>query len=73
MLIDVQMKLREDPKMYQYLKENSHWYKELNRHPANYKKFVDAMKEKYKIRPTDKMNDFVENITLINSVLDVFK
>lgn len=73
MLIEVQMKLRENAKMYQYLKENSHWYKELNRHPDNYKKFVDAMKEKYKIRPVDKMNNLVENITMINSVLDVFK
>ena len=42
--LNTQMKLKENPKMYQYLKENSEWYKDLNRNPANYDKFIEFIK-----------------------------
>ncbi len=69
----VQMKLKENPKMYEYLKLNSHWYKELNRSATNYKKFEEAMKDLYKLHTTDKINNAIENIDLISSVLNVLK
>jgi len=71
MKTEVQLQLKKDEKMLGYLKENSQWYKELNRDPQNYKKFVAAMKEKYKIRATDKIGEVVENIELVTSVLNV--
>ena len=67
----LQIKFKENPKMKEYLKLNSHWYKELNRSPNNYKKFENAMKDLYKIRTTDKINGALENIDLISSVLNV--
>lgn len=73
MRLDIQMKLNSDPKMLGYLKENSEWYKYLNRNPLNYDQFVKAMKEKYKIRATDKMSEFVENIDLVSNILNVLK
>lgn len=69
----VQIKLKENPKMLEYLKLNSAWYKDLNRSPANYKKFENAMKDLYKIRTTDKISEAIDNIDIINSVLDVLK
>ena len=39
----------------------------------DYKKFVDDMKIRYKERVTDKINNVVENIDLISSVLNVLK
>lgn len=67
----LQIKFRENPKMKNFLMLNSHWYKELNRSSLNYKLFESTMKEQYKIRTTDKINDAIENIDLISSVLNV--
>lgn len=73
MRLDIQNKLVQDPKMAGYLKENSEWYKYLNRNPMNYDKFVKTMKEQYKIRTTDKIEGVVENIDLISNILNVIK
>ena len=40
---------------------------------VDYKKFSEDMKIKYKERVTDKINNVVENMDLISSVLDVLK
>ena len=69
----VQQKLVEDKKMDQFLKENSYWLKELNRNSDNYKKFVLAMKEKYRLKVTDKISDAIDNIDLISGILDTLK
>lgn len=69
----LQIKFRENPKMKEYLKLNSYWYKELNRSVTNYKKFEANMKEIYKLKTTDRINDALENIDLISSVLNVIK
>lgn len=71
MQVIVLEELNKNPKMKEYLYLNSSWYKDLNRNPNNYKKFENAMKEKYKIRTTDKVNKVVEDIDLISSILSV--
>lgn len=67
------MQFRENAKSYRQLKENSYYFKELNRGLIDYKKFNEDMKIKYKERVTDKINNVVENMDLISSVLDVLK
>ena len=57
-------------KYYEYLKENSFFIKELIRHPENYNKFKEYIKEKYHLRITDKVNDLINDIELINSVIN---
>ncbi len=69
----VQQKLNSDPKMTNYLKENSYWYKELNRNSDNYNLFLKAMKEKYHLKVVDKINDAIDNIDMISSILDALK
>ena len=73
MRIDIWMRLEHDPKMMKYLKENSTWYKYLNRNPLNYNKFVSAMKEQYKVRTTDKINGLIDNIDTVSSILNILK
>lgn len=73
MELDLQMKLKQEKNMFQYLKENSFWVKELNRDALNYSRFVEAMKEKYRLRTTDKISDAIDNIDLISSFLGAFK
>lgn len=71
MQLDIQFKLDKDQKMKKYLYENSYWFKYLNRSSDNYPKFINAMKEKYKLKFSDKVTEAVDNINLVSSVLDV--
>lgn len=73
MELDLIMKIKNDKKMYELLKLNSYWIKELNRNPDNYKKFVADMKIKYKLRATDKISEAIDNIDLISTVLETLK
>ena len=59
----------DNPKMYEYLKQNSLWYKVLNRDASLYKEFENKMKELYHERATDKISDVIDNIDLIESVI----
>ena len=56
-----------------FLRENSYWYKYLNRNELYYKDFINDMKDKYKLKPTDRLNKMIENINMVTSFLDVFK
>lgn len=73
MELSVQQKLLEDKKMDGFLKQNSYWIKDLNRDEENYKKFIAAMKEKYRLKTTDKISDAIDNIDLISGILDTLK
>lgn len=73
MQLDLQKELLKDAKMAQLLKENSYWYKELNRNPDSYKSFVSEMKVKYKLRTSDKVSSMIDNIDLISTVLQTLK
>lgn len=73
MQLDLIMKIKNDKKMYELLKQNSYWIKELNRNPDSYKRFVAEMKAKYRLRTTDKISDAIDNIDLITTVLDTLK
>lgn len=65
--------LRNKKNLYEFLKLNSSYIKYLNRDSNNIKQFENDMKEKYKIRTSDKVNDFLDNIDMISSMLEVFK
>lgn len=73
MQIVTQYTLQSDPKMHNFLKENSQWYKELNRNSKNYELFVKEMKKKYRLNPTDKISDTIDNIDLLSTVLQTIK
>ncbi|MDE5539680.1 MAG: hypothetical protein K2J20_04265, partial [Bacilli bacterium] len=63
------IELQKDTKMWDLLKYNSYWLKELNRNPASVKRFKENMKVKYRLRATDKVSDAIDNIDLISNVL----
>lgn len=69
----LQNKLREDKKFQKYLSENSSHIKYLNRNPKYYKEFMKQMKEIYKERTTDKINDAVNTINIVSSFIDTIK
>ena len=73
MTFDIQYKINNDINLKKFLRENSYWYKELNRNSDNFKYFVEDMKVKYKLTPKDKINRTIDNISMIQSFLEVLK
>ena len=73
MRLDIQYQINQDPRQKQFLRENSYWYKYLNRSNNYYKLFINDMKEKYKLTPTDKINKMIDNINMVRTFLDVLK
>jgi hypothetical protein len=59
--------------MNNLLKQNSYWFKYLNRDSDNYFNFIKEMKDKYRLNTTDKISDVIDNIDLISSVLENLK
>ena len=73
MQVSVLLELKKNPKMWDLLKENSYWYKELNRNPLSVKSYFNDMKAKYHLRTTDKISDAIDNIDLISNVISALK
>ena len=73
MNIDVQQKIFRDDMLHRYLRENSHWYKILNRHPELINDMVQEMKDKYKLNPGDKIERLGERLSMLESILKVLE
>lgn len=69
----LQEKLSTDKKFKKYLDENTSYIKYLNRNPEYYKDFIKQMKEIYKERPSDKLNDAINTIDIISSIIETLK
>ena len=63
-------KLLNNPKLFDHFLHHSYWVKELNRNPNSFKVFESKMKEIYKERMTDKINNTIDGIELVSSLLD---
>ena len=73
MRIDIQFKIKNDPMLKKFLRENSYWYKNLNRNPDMINVMIDKMKEKYKLTTADKINDLSDKLDLIKTFMNVLK
>ena len=73
MNIEIQMRLNSDQRLKKFIRENPYWYKYLNRNPDNFSSFVYSMKDKYKLKTSDKISKTLENLSMIQNVLDVLK
>ena len=73
MILDLQFRIKNDEKLKQFLRENSYYYKYLNRSPSYLKDVIEAMKDKYEMRPSDKINKLINNVALMNSFLEALR
>ena len=73
MQLDVQYRLSQDELAHTFLREHSYWYKYLNRSNTYLKPFISDMKDKYKLKTTDKINKLTNNISMVRAFLDVLK
>ena len=69
----VKILLDSNPDYKKYLRSNSYWYKNLNRNPNSIDVFISEVKEKYKLRPTDKINDFIEKMDMVSKFINILR
>ena len=72
MQIDIKIAIEQNPNLKKYLKENSYWYRYLNRNGEYIKKMNEEMKKKYKLTSTDKLEK-INNMTLVSEMLKILK
>ena len=71
--IKVKLILDSNPDYKRYLRSNSYWYKTLMRNPEMVDVFVSEVKEKYKLRATDKINNFIDKIDMVSKLINVLR
>ena len=69
---DIQVKLRSNPIYIKYLRENSYWYKLLNRN-NDFKTFEEEVKINYKLRTVDKVEKIGDTIDLVSKLMSALK
>lgn len=73
--MDTRIKIMIDsnPDYKRYLRSNSYWYKTLNRKPEMIDTFISEVKEKYKLRTSDKINDLIDKIDMVSKFINVLR
>ena len=71
MIIETQIKIRSNPYLYNYLRDNSSWYKMLNRDPNSIKQLENEMKSAYKLNLTDRIDSIGKRIEMVRTFIDV--
>jgi len=72
MNLQVQSNIKTNPYKIRFLRENSYWYKYLNRNSNYLTEFNQEMKIKYKQTPKDKLDRFTKNIDKVSQLIDIF-
>ena len=73
MRLDLVYKIKSNNSLHRYLKENSYWYKLLNRNPSLISKMEEDMKKAYKLTFEDKMDDLNSKINLVKGFMNIVK
>lgn len=73
MTLDLIYKIKSNKELHRYLRENSYWYKLLNRNPNLINKMNDDMKKAYRLTIEDKIDDLNDKVNLIKSFMDLVR
>ena len=71
MQVEAKLRIKANPYLYQYLQENSNWYKYLNRNPDFINEMEEEMKGNYKITTKDKIDKVKDTLSLVESFIDI--
>ena len=71
MNLDIQYKIKSDANLMKFLRENSYWYKYLNRSSKNFPSFNQNMKDMYALNPSDRFNKMIDNILMLQNFLNM--
>ena len=67
----VQLVINNNPYLKRFLKEHSYYYKDLIRDKNNLARIIEMMKKEYKMTLPDKLDKIKDNISLVNTFMDV--
>lgn len=73
MTLELQFKIKNNPYYIRYLRENSNWYKILNRNPQMFKVFEEEVKDRYELRPSYRISKALDTINMIQNVISSLK
>ena len=71
MQLNVQFILNNNPYLKKFLRENSFYYKELIRNPLFIREMTDLMKKEYKLNLPAKLDKIKQDISMLNTVMDI--
>ena len=71
--LETQYKIKSDPRLQRFIRENSYWYKYLNRSDEALKGFMDEVRDKYEMKTSDKINRLFDNINMFGAFLEALK
>lgn len=71
--IKTQIIIKNNPNLYRYLRENSYWYKFLNRNPESIRELEKEMKNKYKLTAEGRLEKITNSMSILHSFMDVLK
>lgn len=73
MTLELQFKIKNNPMYQEFLRENSYWYKTLNRSPNLFSEFEERAKERYGTRTTDRIGKLLNTIEMVSSIVSTLK
>ena len=73
MNINIQYVLNNDLLLKKYLREHSNYYKTIIRNPSFINELYFLMKKEYHLTLPDKLDKIKDNISLVNTFMDVLK
>ena len=73
MNLDIQFKIKNNSRYLQYLRDNSIWYKILNRDPLMFSEFEKKVREQNRIYISDRISKALNTIEMIQNVFTTFK
>lgn len=71
--INIHYILNSNPLLKKYLREHSIYYKEIIRNPSFINELIILMKKEYHLTLPDKLDKIKNNISLVNTFMDVLK
>lgn len=69
----IKLLIDSNPLYKKYLRTNSNWYKTLNRNPSMINEFIKEVKERYKLRASDKINNVLDKVEMISKLINVMR
>lgn len=73
MELSIKIIIDSNPNYKLYLRNNSYWYKILNRNPELINNFIEEVKDKYKLRFTDKVNNLIDKIDMVERFMGALR
>ncbi len=73
MEVSVALKIRENKKLYEYLKRHSYYYIKLNRNKDHYEELLKEFKKYNREENMNKINDAIDNAEMISSILKIME